>query len=128
MARGRWWRRVSILRIRLSCRLFYKLVLQSIEGTAWYVLITTSAVLILLASPCWSESVVVPLAPSHVTLKGAPAVISNSVFVKWREVDEGFVPAASILNLAVAVCPDVSSSWRMYEPAGVNAYGLHDRN
>jgi hypothetical protein len=63
----------------------------------------TSAVLMLLASPCWSDKLVVPCAPVHVTLKGDPAVISNSVFVKWRAVDEGFVPAASMVNLEVAV-------------------------
>jgi hypothetical protein len=73
----------------------------------------TSAVLMLLASPCWSDSVVVPFAPVHVTLNGAPAVISNLVFVKCIGVDEGFVPAASIENSSdVAVCPEVSSSWR----------------
>lgn len=83
----------------------------------------------LLASPCWRDSVVVPFAPVHVTLNGDPVVMSNSVFVKWREVDEGFVPAANILNSdEVAVCPDVSSRRRTYVPAGVNAYGLHDRN
>jgi hypothetical protein len=87
----------------------------------------TSAVLMLLESPCWRDKLVVPCAPVHVTLKGAPAVISNSAFVKWRAVDEGFVPAASMVNLEVAVWPDVSPSWRMYEPAGVNAYGLHSR-
>jgi hypothetical protein len=56
-------------------------------------------------------------------------MMSNSVFVKWREVCEGFVPAANILNWdEVADCPDVSSRRRTYVPAGVNAYGLQDRN
>jgi hypothetical protein len=56
-------------------------------------------------------------------------MMSNLLFVKWREADEGFVPAANILNWdEIADCPDVSSSRRTYVPAGVNAYGLHDRN
>jgi hypothetical protein len=56
---------------------------------------------------------VLPFAPVQVTLNGAPAVISNSVFVKCIGVDEGLVPAANIENSSeVAAWPEVSSSWR----------------